>query len=64
MARPQRSRDRLTKMHGLFGLCVSAVLLSSVASATRDLPLQAPILPPQVPLDGPEPPPPETHEFV
>ncbi|KAJ5666889.1 Lipase class 3, partial [Penicillium macrosclerotiorum] len=63
MARSQRSRGRLWKGPSFAGLFVSSVLLPTATLAYYDLPaLQVPILPPQIPLDGPELSP-ETHEF-
>lgn len=61
---PQRFRTRLRKTLGLPDLLLFAVLLPHAVYGHYNLPpLQAPILPPQLPLDGSEPPS-ETHEFV
>ncbi|KAJ5569680.1 lipase atg15 [Penicillium hispanicum] len=60
MARSPRSRNRSGKRPSFYGLFLSVALLSKAVSANYDL--QAPILPPQIPLDAPEPPA-ETHEF-
>ena len=61
---PQRSRTRQRKRLSLSELLLSAVLLPRAVYGHYNLPpLQAPILPPQLPLDGSETPS-ETHEFV
>ncbi|KAJ5150023.1 lipase atg15 [Penicillium atrosanguineum] len=60
---PQRCRTRQRKRLSLSELLISAVLLPRAVYGHYNLPpLQAPILPPQLPLDGSEPPS-ETHEF-